>query len=91
LTLQIRCPRNRGKTFGRQKAGDVLHEDTGDISLERTGPSVEIRKSEFILAGAGHYLRPVKIVGYANRTYGNHLGFFEGSVTRDRGPVLYWT
>jgi hypothetical protein len=72
LTLQIGCPTHRGKTIGRQKAGDVLYEDTGDIALKGTGPSVEFREFEFITARSGHYLRPVKIVGYENGTYGNN-------------------
>jgi hypothetical protein len=59
FTLQIRCPPHDGKTIGSQEAGDVLYEDTGNIALKRPSPSVEFRKSEFILAGAGHYLRPV--------------------------------
>ena len=49
--------------IGRKEAGDVLYKDTSDIAVQRTGPPVEFRKAKFILSGAGHYLRPVKIAG----------------------------
>ena len=31
MTLQIGCPWHHGNMVGRQKAGEVLYEDTGDI------------------------------------------------------------
>jgi hypothetical protein len=89
LALQIRCPAHDGKSISRQKAENVLYEDTVDIVLKRSGPSVKFREFEFMLAREGRYPILVEIIGHANGTYGNEDQALAGrNIPGDRRPAL---